>query len=553
MNVSKQELPGSLVEITVEETPEFVSEALDKAYRRLVKRVDVPGWRRGKAPRHILERYVGKRALCEEAERDAVPELYERAKQELNLDVVGEPEFKDISLEPGEPLRFKAVVPVRPKAQPGDYKSMAIPFPEITVSREEVEEGINRTRESLAHLDILPAGQPLKEGDYARVHVKGLEGGEGSVELDRDLDLVKVGSEEHPLIPGLAAALVGMKKGESREFTGKYLVRARSSEETAQAQPVAEGATAGKEIRVSKPEGKPQGAEPESAEPGEGITQKGETRTVEVRFQVEVLEAYAKHMPTDEEFLGEVGKPSMEEMEKDMESFIKSQKLERAWRAHTEKVEDALLEKGSVEIPEVMVENRTRTLLDDFLRDLEKMGVKPEDYLRRTGLTWETIVSDLKERAKRQLKIELVLDAIAENEGIQADEEQVKAVVSGIAKDTGRDEDTVKATLEMRGVMDGVKKELTRSQTLRKIALEAAERAGKPVPQAIVKPKEAPDKDTAGAGEVQGRHEAEDREGQGPSEVAGERTGQEPGQGAKAGTGAEDKVEPGPQALNITE
>ncbi len=523
MNVSKQELPGSLVEITVEETPEFVSEALDKAYRRLVKRVDVPGWRRGKAPRHILERHVGKRALCEEAERYAVLELYEKAKEELSLDVVGEPEFKDITVEPGQPLRFKAVVPVRPKAQPGDYESIAIPFPEVSVSRDEVEEGIKRTRESLAHLDILPADQPLKEGDYARVHVKGLEGGEVSVELDRDLDLVKVGSEEHPLIPGLAATLVEMKKGESREFTGKYLVRAKKSEEKLQVEPAGEGATAGDEPGAPEHEGQPKGEKPQDAESGvEGVTPEGETRTVEARFQVKVLEAYSKHMPTDEEFLGEVGKPSMEEMEKDVESFIKSQKLERAWRAHTGKVEDALLEKGLVEIPEVMIENRTRTLLDDFLRDLEKMGVKPEDYLRRTGLTWETIVSDLKERANRQLKLELILDAIAEREGIQADEEQVKAVVSGIAKDTGRDEDSVKATLEMRGVMDGVKRELIRSQTLRKIALEAAERAGKPVPEAIVNPKTTEVKGTGEADQGQRVPETGAQEEQGPSQVTGE-------------------------------
>lgn len=522
MNVSKQELPGSLVEITVEETPEFVSEALDKAYRRLVKRVDVPGWRRGKAPRHILERYVGKRALCKEAERYAVPELYEKAKEELSLDVVGEPEFKDITVEPGQPLRFKAVVPVRPKAQPGDYESIAIPFPEVSVSRDEVEEGIKRTRESLAHLDILPADQPLKEGDYARVHVKGLEGGEVSVELDQELDLVKVGSEEHPLIPGLAAALVGMKKGEFREFTGRYLVRTRKPEEKPPVEGHDGGATAG-ELGAPEHEGQPKGKKPQDAEPGAAaVTSEGETRAVEARFQVKVLEAYSKHMPTDEEFLGQVGKSSMEEMEKDVEAFIKSQKLERAWRAHTRKVEDALLEKGSVEIPEVMIENRTRTLLDDFLRDLEKMGVKPEDYLRRTGLTWETIVSDLKERANRQLKLELILDAIAEREGIQADEEQVKAVVSGIAKDTGRDEDTVRATLEIRGVMDEVRRELTRSQTLKKIALEAAERAGKPVPEAILNPKTTEIKGTGEADQEQRVLETGDQEQRGPSQVTGE-------------------------------
>ncbi|MBE3518849.1 MAG: trigger factor [Firmicutes bacterium] len=553
MNVSKQEMPGSLVEITVEETPEFVSEALDKAYRRLVKRVDVPGWRRGKAPRHILERYVGRRALCEEAERYAVPELYEKAAQELGLDVVGEPEFKEITLEPGQPLRFRAVVPVRPKAQPGDYRSLAIPFPEVSVSRDEVEEGVKRARESVAHLDILPEDQPLKEGDYARVHVKGLEGGEVSVELDRDFDLVEVGSREHPLIPGLARALVGMKKGESREFTGRYLVRAKKPEEQSQIQPAGGAIEDGTKSAASKSEGRARGTGAENPErSGEGVTAEPETRTVEARFQVVVLEAYSKHMPTDEEFLRHMGKPSMEEVEKDVESFIKSQKLERAWRSHTEKVEDALLEKGSVELPDVMIENRTRTLLDDFLRDLEKMGVKPEDYLRRTGLTWETIVSDLKERAERQLKLELILDAIAENEGIQADEEQVNAVVSGIAKDTGRDEVTVKTTLEMRGVMDEVRRELTRSKTLRKIALEAAERAGKPVPEAIVKPQADEDKGSGEVGGSQGSSETVRAEEQGSSRAAGEQIGQESGQGGRS-AGTEDRAEPGQMALNNKE
>lgn len=458
MIVSKQELPGSLVEISIEESPEFVDSALERAYKRLVRQVDVPGWRRGKAPRHILERYLGREALCREAEREVLPELYDKAASDLDLDVVGEPQFKEVSLKAGEPLRFKAVVPVRPKAEPGDYGSLSISFPEITVTPEEVNEALKRTREGLAHLDVLPEGESLKEGDFARIRVRGLEGGEVEVDLDREFSLAKAGPEERPIIPGLHQVLVGMKKGESREFTAKLLVRSATGEP-------------------------PSGGERSSNVPEGAGDEKSPEKEMEARFEVQVLDAYSRHDPTDEELLKQTGKSSMEELRKDLEEFVRSQKFERAWREHTRSVEDALLERGTVEIPEVMVESRTERLLDDFLRDIAKMGVKPEDYLRRTGLTWETLVSSLKDTAARQVKLELILEAIADREGLTPDEEELKAVISGIARDTGKDEETVKTTLEVRGAMVPLRRELTRSRALRKIAMEAASRAGTPIPE----------------------------------------------------------------------
>lgn len=465
MIVSKQELPGSLVEISIEESSEFVDSALERAYRKLVRQVDVPGWRRGKAPRYILERYVGREALCREAEREVLPELYDRAANDLGLDIVGDPEFKEVSLKAGEPLRFKVVVPVRPKAEPGDYGSLAIPFPEITVTPQEVDEALKRTREGLAHLDVLPEGEALKEGDFARIRVRGLEGGEAEVDLDREFPLAKAGPEERPIIPGLHQVLVGMKKGEARVFTGKLLVRSAAGDSESEAKEPESGGDQG----LKAPEGT-----------GD---EKSQEKELEARFEVQVLDAYSRHDPADEELLKQTGKSSMEELRKDLAEFIRSQKFERAWREHARKVEDALLERGSVEIPEVMVESRTERLLDDFLRDIAKMGVKPEDYLRRTGLTWETLLSSLRDTAARQVKLELILEAIAEREGLTADEEELRAVISGIARDTGKDEETVKTTLEVRGAMVPIRRELTRSRAFRKIAMEAARRAGTPIPE----------------------------------------------------------------------
>ncbi|HHW18928.1 MAG TPA: trigger factor, partial [Firmicutes bacterium] len=265
MKVTTERLEGSRVSLEVEAPKEVVDQALQKAYRKVVREVNVPGFRRGKAPRSILERYYGKEILYDEAIRQVLPEQYVEAVKQANIEPVDDPEFTDVYFREGEPFRFKAVVYVRPEVHLQDYSDIAVPFEAPTVSEEDIDKQLEILKERMAELRPLEEGTALKEGHYATCRVKGIEGGDVKVEFDNDLSYVEVG-RDYSFIPGLGQALIDMKKGDVKEFSGKY---------------------PGKE-----------GEEPKEA-----------------RFQVEVKEVYEKLVPKDaEEVAKNLGKGSSQEV-----------------------------------------------------------------------------------------------------------------------------------------------------------------------------------------------------------------------------------------------
>ncbi|NLA59789.1 MAG: trigger factor family protein [Firmicutes bacterium] len=167
MKVTSEKIEGSRVVLTIEAPASVVDEALDKAYKSVVKRVNVPGFRRGKAPRFILERHVGKDVLYEEAMKEVLPEQYEKAVEETKIEPVSEPEFDEVNFKQGEPLKLKATVYVRPEVKLDDYDELSVPYEVQEVTGEDVDQQISFLRERMARLDPLAEDEALDKGDYA--------------------------------------------------------------------------------------------------------------------------------------------------------------------------------------------------------------------------------------------------------------------------------------------------------------------------------------------------------------------------------------------------
>lgn len=432
MKVTAEKIEGSRVVLTIEAPASVVDEALDKAYRRVVKRVNVPGFRRGKAPRYILERHVGKDALYEEAMKEVLPEQYEKAVEEAKIEPVSEPEFDDVDFKQGEPLRLKAAVYVRPEVRLDDYDELSIPYEVQEVTDEDVDQQISFLRERMAQLTPLSEDLALEKGDYATCHIKGLEGGSFKPEIDQELSYVEVGSE-YGIVPGLSEALLGMKKGESNEFSGTYPAK--------------------------------EGEEPRTAE-----------------FSVEVKECYRKNLPSDEELVKNLAKESLDEVKEDIRKRLTSLREDLARRAHSQKVEEAVLSKATVEIPAVMIERREQELLRRFAERLQEANTSLDAYLNSTGKTVEELRKDIHEEAEKDVRRDLVLDAIADKENTQVPPEVIDEVVEAFARQTGSDAGTIKTTLQMRGALDNIVSDLRRVEVMKKLAVKAAEKAGTPLP-----------------------------------------------------------------------
>lgn len=437
MKVSAEKLEGSKVVLTVEAPSSVVDESLDKAYKSVVKRINVPGFRRGKAPRMILERYFGKEVLYDEAMKEVLPGQYEAAVEEAKIIPVGEPEFDEVDFSQGKPLTFKATVYVRPDVTLADYEDLSVPFESQVVTDEDVESQVSFLRDRMTQLEPLADDQVLGQGDYATCHVKGIEGGSKKVDLDQDLSYVEAG-KEYGIVPGLSQALLGMKKGETKEFTGAY--------------PAKEG----EEVK-------------------------------EARFSVEVKDCYKKRPPSDEDFLKNYAKDSMDAAKADIRQRLESLRKDTAKRAHSQKVEEAIVAKGSVEIPEVMIERREQDLLRRLAERLQEAGSGLDAYMKSTGKSVDDLRNEVRADAEKDVRRDLVLDAVAEKEGIEVSEETMASVVQSFARQAGTDVETMKTTLKFKGAMDSIGNELRRFETMKILAVRAAEKAGTPLPLDEVK------------------------------------------------------------------
>ena len=401
---SCEKLEKSQVALTIEVGAAEFEAAVEKAYQKMRRKINVPGFRPGKAPRKMIERMYGAEVFFEEAINIAFPEAYEAAVEQEKLQVVGYPAVEMVGEVTKDGFTFKATVPVYPEVTLGEYKGLKAEKPEVKVTAADVDERLKTLADRNTRL--VSVDREAKSGDTAVIDFEGFlngkpfEGGKGE---NHNLEL---GSGS--FVPGFEDQVIGMKAGEE------------------------------KDIDITFPENY-----------HEDLAGKA------VVFKVKVHEVKEKEVPEmDDEFAKDVSEfDTLKDLKADLKKKITEERQKDADRAFEENLMNQVAENITADIPDVMVENQARQYLDNFKAQISRQ-FPYEEYKKMTGMDDEKLLADAKEPALRQVKMDLAVAAIIKAENIEASDEDVEAEYKKMAEQFGMDVDMVKKYLVKEQVQD---------------------------------------------------------------------------------------------------
>lgn len=385
VNAARLENHKALLEIEVDANS--VGEAIEQAYRRIVKKVTIPGFRKGKAPRAIVERFAGKAALYEEALDILVPRAYQDALEEAGYDPISRPDIELVNFEEGKPLSFKATVEIKPEVQLGEYVDPNLKYEVPEVKSEAVDFQIERLRDSHAQLVVVEEGE-VANGLYALIDFEGFIDDQPFPGGKAEGYLLEVGSGR--FIPGFEEGLVGARAGEDRE------------------------------VKVTFPQDYP----------AQDLAGK------EATFKVRVREIKRKELPElNDEFARSVGSyASLQELRDTVENRLKEISAVQARRDFENKVIDSLVDRSQVEVPESLVNRRIDRMVHDLEHRLEAQKVSLDDYLKDSGKSLDDVRNEFRPAAERGVKADLVLEAVAKKEKISAEAAEINAEIDRFSR-----------------------------------------------------------------------------------------------------------------------
>jgi trigger factor len=389
LKVTKEKVENCQAFLTVEMEPTEMEAGMEHAYQHLVERANIPGFRKGKAPRTIVERTLGKGRLLEEAIDHIIPQAYEQACKEQEIEPYAQP---SLEITKAEPLTFKAVVPLKPNVTLGDYKSIRMSPETVDIK----EENINSVLEELRHQNATwePVDRVLDYNDMAVIDIN--SNSEEKPLIQKAGSQYLVSKDSLSPAPGFAAQIVGMKKEETKEFDLTFPTDYPSTQ------------LAGKKAH----------------------------------FKVNVHEVKEEKLPElNDEFAATISK-EFKDIPSLREEVVKSLKLraeERARMDFEEKVINAAVEQSKVEYPPVLIDLEINRIINDQARQLQMTGQGMDDYLRSINKTPEQLQEDLRPIAIRNINASLILSKISQEEKIEVTEDEIKNginnMVKGIAED----------------------------------------------------------------------------------------------------------------------
>jgi trigger factor len=435
MQTTLEETDKHVVRLQVEVPPEEFAKDLDRTYRKLAQEVRIPGFRKGKVPRQIIDARVGRDHVIHEFVDEFLPTYYVRALREHDLAPIADPEIDLDPLESGQSLKFTATVEVRPRLtlELGQYKGVKVDAPDPEPRELDIDEYIDHLRERFAELDVVE--RPAQKGDYVLADVRASVHGKEIPEASRIGFLTEVGSAE--LVPELDRELEGKRKGEILKFNA---------------------------------------ALPESF---------GELAGQEVTFTVLLKEVKSKRLPTaDDEFAKTASEfDTLDELREDVRTKLRVFKEAESKAAVRDLVLRQVVESVEVDLPERLVDEETEHRIDSAKERAERAGTTLEALLESQGWDELRFRSDARSHALRALKSELVLEAIARQEGVKATREELEAEIRALAETTGKDAREVMKILERSGQVGSLAGDIIRSKAL-DLLVEAADVStrGAPVP-----------------------------------------------------------------------
>jgi trigger factor len=418
-NVTK--LEDNKVRLDVEVPPEAVREGVQAKVRELGRKVRVPGFRPGKAPRRVIENHLGRDYIYYEALQDRLPTWYSEAVVETNLRPIDRPEIHfDEPLDEEEGFRFSATVAVRPEASLGEYKGVEVPKEGVEVTDEQVDEQLEQMRGQFATLAAVE-DRPVREGDFVIIDFKGERMAGGPLEGAEAEDyMLEVGRGE--LLPDFERELVGMKAGERKQFGVTFPMD--YAEESLRGQ--------------------------------------------SVLFRVHVKEIKERDLPPlDDEFAKEASEfETLEELRAAVREQLEVAEERRVEGEFRGRVLDTVAKEAEVEVPQAMVDEKVEEMLGSFERSLRAQGLEPGQYYQLARTSAEDIKDRVRPDAADTVKKELTLDAVATVEGIEADEEQVMHEIGHLAEDSEREPDEIAETMRNNGTYALLEEEIARAKAL---------------------------------------------------------------------------------------
>jgi len=419
VEVTKNQLEGNKVELKVEIEAERVNEALEQAYKKVVKDIDISGFRKGKVPRKVLEARYGKEVLHKDALDILIPEGYRKALDETGIEPIDQPDIEDFHIEEDEPASFTAIVEVKPEVELGEYTDLDVEKESAEVTEEEIEEEIERVRNQHSQL-VASDKEVVEDGDFVIIDFEGKKDGEPFPGGSAEEYSLEIGS--NTFIPGFEEQLIGAQVGDELE------------------------------LNITFPED--YNAEDLAGE--------------DVIFDVEIKEIKEKQLPElDDEFAKEVSDyETFEEYKESIKERLQKSKEDRTQREYENKLIEKASQNAEVDVPEKMVEDELNTMFQNFTQSVSQQGMEVQDYLDYMGTDEEGWKEQNKEAAENRTRSNLVLEAIAEKEGIEISEEEIEEQIQEIAESNDQDPEQIKAFLQMQGQLDGLKDGLKMQKTI---------------------------------------------------------------------------------------
>ena len=386
MSVQVEKLEKSMAKLTIEVAAEEFDAAITKAYQKSKGKISMPGFRKGKAPRAMIEKMYGSGVFYEDAANIIIPEAYENAAKESDLEIVAQPEIDVVQMEKGKAFIFTATVAVKPEVTLGEYKGIEVEKKAVEVTDEEVEEEINRVRESNSRM-VTVDDRATQDGDTVVIDFDGYVDGEqfegGKAE---DYSLV-LGS--HSFIDNFEDQLVGKNIGEDVEVN----------------------VTFPEQYQAEELQGKP------------------------ALFKVKIKEIKVKELPElDDDFAQDVSEcDTLDEYKAEVRTKLTEAKDAAIAREKEEDVVNKIIENATMEIPQQMVAAQTRQMTQEFAQRLQAQGLSLEQYMQFTGLTPQKMMEELEPQALKRIQSRLVLEAVVAAEGMEASEEDINKEIENMA------------------------------------------------------------------------------------------------------------------------
>ncbi len=430
MKISDKKIENSQAFLTIEMEPAEVEKSLEESYHRLVKKTNIPGFRKGKAPRQVLERHIGKDSLLEDALNNLVPEAYERAVKDEEIEAFARPH---IEITQSDPLVFKAAVPLPPKITLGDYHIMQVAPEEVKeVSEDEVGSTIEQLRHQ--HAAWEPAERPVDFNDLVIFNIESHI--EDSPFINQKGVQYSVQHESSTPVPGFAEQLVGMKTEEEKEF------------------------------KLQLPPDYP----------------KEELAGKEPAFKVRIVEIKQERLPElNDEFAKEVN-PDFKTLDSLREEVTTALRLEAERKGKAdfeERAIEAVVDMAQVEFPPVLVEVEIERLIDQQLQRWQTGREGLEEYLKRIDKTEKELREELSPLATKRVTRSLVLGRIAEKEKIEASDSEIEAETENMTRDNAQNRDELKKYLNTPQSRGSIKQMLITRKTLQRLVEIAGGSAAK--------------------------------------------------------------------------